>query len=90
MQSFPILKEKQVAIMRADTLKGYVLDESFAVANDDKQLVYTIINSFDEALTIANQIIKEHTNVECVIYDKDQKVVSFLRPRGLDPGVMYR
>ena len=35
MQIFPILKEEQVALMRADTIKGYVLDELFVVATDD-------------------------------------------------------
>jgi len=79
MQSFPILKDEQVALMRADIFKGCVLDELFLVARDDKQIVYTIINSFDEAIKIANQIIKEHTDVECVIYDRSQKVLSFLR-----------
>ena len=53
------------------------------VAIDDKQIVYTIINSFDEAIKTANQIIKEHTNVECVIYDGNQRVLSFLRPMAI-------
>jgi len=66
--------------MRADTLKGYVLDEAFVVATDNEQIVYTVINSHTEAEETAMQIIKEHKNVECVIYDSVQKVLSFLRP----------
>jgi len=80
MQNFPILKQGQVALMRADTLKGYVLDEAFVVATDNEQIVYTVINSHTEAEETAMQIIKEHKNVECVIYDSVQKVLSFLRP----------
>jgi len=84
MQSFPILKDEQVALMRADIFKGRVLDELFLVARDDKQIVYTIINCFDEAIKIANQVIKEHTDVECLIYDRNQKVLSFLRPKDIN------
>jgi hypothetical protein len=75
-----MLKEEQVALIRADTLKGYVLDELFAIATDDKQIVYTVVNDFEMAVAFANQIIEGHINVECVIYDKNQNVLSFLRP----------
>lgn len=80
MQNFPIIKSDQVVLMRADTHKGYVLDESLAVATNDKQVVYTVINDFNSAIALANQITKEHIDIECVIYDSNQKVLSFLRP----------
>jgi hypothetical protein len=42
--------------------------------------VYTVVNDFEMAVAFANQIIEGHINVECVIYDKNQNVLSFLRP----------
>jgi len=70
--------------MRADVMKGYILDENFIFATTDNQSVFTVMNSLEEALELANQILSERNDVECIIYGKDKAVLSFLRPKELN------
>lgn len=84
MQKFPRLINHQVALMRADVMKGYILDENFIFATTDNQSVFTVMNSLEEALELANQILSERNDVECIIYGKDKAVLSFLRPKELN------
>ncbi len=80
MKTFPIIEERQVVLVRVNTLTGHVLDELFVTVNDDNQAVYTVTDSLEEAVEIANQIVREHTEVECALFDSDQKVLSVLKP----------
>lgn len=78
MEPFRDLKGNQVALIRCQFATGHVLDESLSPAMSANQKMYTIFSSVGEALTYAKDIIKDRNDVECVIYDKDKKVVQYL------------
>ena len=75
MQKFPELKNNQVALLRADTRTGIVVDEMLSPVINDEQIVYTILDSYYEALKIAESIIENEDNVDCLIYGKNQDVL---------------
>jgi hypothetical protein len=79
MRQFPDLNDDQVAIMRADSLTGHVLDESFLLAVDDCQTVYTIADSLEDAIGIVDDLKAKNANVEFVIYGKDEVVLKFIQ-----------
>lgn len=78
MQEFPKLQINQVALMRADKNTGIVIDENFDFALRKDQKVYSVYNSYEEALTYANRISSERINVEIVIYDHNKEVIKFI------------
>jgi hypothetical protein len=81
MQKFPELKNSQVALLRTNSQTGLVLDEMLNLVTNDEQKVYTIFNSYYEALESAKSIMsKEENNIECVIYGKNQEVLFTLTP----------
>ncbi|HWZ04084.1 MAG TPA: hypothetical protein VNX40_10785 [Mucilaginibacter sp.] len=75
MQKFPELKNNQVALLRADALTGHVLDEQLKVVRNDEQHVYTVVNSYYEALGIAKAAMLKEMNIEYVIYGKNKEVL---------------
>jgi hypothetical protein len=79
MQQFPDLNADQVAIMRADSLTGHVLDENFELAIDDNQIVFTTVGSLEEAMAIVKNMKTERPNIEFVIYGMDKKVLKFVQ-----------
>ncbi|MBB6499993.1 hypothetical protein [Pedobacter cryoconitis] len=78
MQKFPELRKQQVALMRADTLTGHVLDDEFILALNNVQKVYTIFDNVELALEYAKSIILENQNIECIIYGSNEKVLHYL------------
>ncbi|RKR84191.1 hypothetical protein BDD43_4418 [Mucilaginibacter gracilis] len=78
MQRFPMLKETQVALSRADVNTGIVLDELNNYAVNDNQTVFTIFEDAIQALNTAKLIIAGNKKVECYIHDKDHKLLYFL------------
>lgn len=79
MHTFPSLKANQVALLRSDVKSGIVLDENLEMAVSDLQVVYTVFDDFDAAITASNELIKDG-RIECVIYGKDKAVVRYLSP----------
>lgn len=78
MKSFPLVNNQEVIIIWSEASTGIVLDKHFKYAlNDDE--VFTIIKSFEEALELANSILNERENVECVIYNSNQEVLKYLQ-----------
>ena len=75
MQKFPELKNNQVALLRANSQSGHVVDEMLNLATNDEQAVYTIFNSYYEALENAKSIISKENSTECVIYGKNKEVL---------------
>jgi hypothetical protein len=75
MREFPELKNNQVALLRVDAETGSIIDETLNLATNDKQKVYTIFNSYYDALTIAKSIMSKEKNTECTIYGKNQEVL---------------
>ncbi|WP_188938384.1 hypothetical protein [Puia dinghuensis] len=80
MQQFPVLRENQVVLMRAEFNTGHILDENLNLALHDGQIVYTIFDSIDTALAAAENIVKNGT-IECVIYTKDRELVKYVTPK---------
>jgi hypothetical protein len=81
IENFPELNDSEVAILRAESVTGHVLDENFVLAIDNSQKVFTIVSNVDEALKIAKNIIEEKKGIECVIYDQAKKVLYHLNPQ---------
>ena len=75
MQKFPDLKSNQVTLLRAEIATGHVVDENFKLANNDDQTVYTVFESEKEALNTAKKIVTEKKNIECIIYNANEKIL---------------
>ncbi len=84
MEKFPELKNNQVALLRANSLTGHVLDEILNLAVKDEQKVYTVFNSYHEALEAAKSITINDEDMECVVYGKDHEVLFYINPRRLE------
>ncbi len=78
MKEFPKLKENQTAILRAEISTGHVLDESFNIVVDNKQNVYTVFESVEEAINFSNKLLDEKPDIEIVIYGSEKQVLHFL------------
>jgi len=75
MQSFPNIIDKEVVLMLADRNTGVVLDDKYEFCISNLQKVYTVFNTFEDALAFIRKIKKEKSNIEFVIYGKDKKVL---------------
>ncbi len=80
MQKFPKLIDNQVALLRADARTGQVLDEAFKVVAGDEQKVYTVLNSYYEAVRFATAAMEVEKSVEFVIYGKNEETLFYLSP----------
>ena len=78
MEKFPGLREGQVALRRAELSTGIILDENYVYAVRDDQKVYSVFNDIDTALKIAQQIIAERNNIECVVCGQNGIVIEYL------------
>ena len=81
MEKFPNLNSNQVAMVFADPNTGHVLDVKFNLAINKDQSCYLIFNSKIEAIEYASQIVLNN-NVECVVYDSQQNVLSIIEKNG--------
>ena len=79
MQQFPILNENQFALLRAEFNTGHVLDENLQLALHDGQIVYTVFDNINDALAVAESIVKNGT-IECIIYSKDRELIKYIKP----------
>jgi len=78
MENFPELNGTEVALIRADSLTGHVLDENFDLALKDSQVVFSVFNDAAVALSFAQSIISQHRAIECVIYGKNKEVIHYI------------
>jgi hypothetical protein len=78
IEIFPAIEKKQVALSRADFNTGIVLDEDLKYATSSIQRIYTVLANFDEALRYANDIVVKNNNVECYIYDNENKFLKLI------------
>jgi hypothetical protein len=79
-RKFPDLKNGQVALIRVDYNTGIVLDENFKYATSDEQIVFTVFDSIDSALIVAQGIVKERIDVECSIFNESNQIINVVRP----------
>lgn len=84
MKDFPELRGQQVVLSRAEASTGIVLDEKFNYATNSQQIIYTIYENIAEGMTAAKLIVKDRTDIECYVHDKDEKLVYFLNSETLN------
>lgn len=84
IENFPELHNSQVALLRADTNTGHVLDEELNLAVNDHQKVFTRFDDAEIALVFAKSLILQNTQLECVIYTKGKKVLYHIGPEHLN------
>ena len=77
MESFPDLKDYEVALIRAEKHTGHVLDEKLSLALLDKQEVYTVFESLNKAQNYAKEILSSNQEIEIVIYSSTHKVLFY-------------
>lgn len=79
MEKFPQLAAGQVAVIRAESETGHILDESLKLVVSENQKVYTVLNDYEEALSLVYSIMEASKGkVECVIYNEQQEVLKYL------------
>ncbi|HKG08734.1 MAG TPA: hypothetical protein VKB19_19850 [Pedobacter sp.] len=71
MEEFPLLKNEQVSLLRADINTGTVLDKNYIYATTPDQEVYVVFDNIGLAIEFAKSVIMERNNVECGIYGND-------------------
>lgn len=81
MQTFPVLNSNQVALFRAEKKTGIILDEKFQYAINDEQSVYTIFDSFENAMLFAEKILASNGDVEIIIYSQKKDVLYYSNER---------
>jgi len=75
---FPKLHGSQVVLVRAEIKTGHVLDENFRISISQNQNVYTIFENIDLAISAAKLIVNKRRDVECNLYDKDDKFLQVI------------
>lgn len=80
MKDFPVLKDKEFAVIIADGKTGHVLNcEGKIYRGSSKDEVYW----FFDSLTAAKEFIKTRseldTTVEFLIYNKNKEIVEFIK-----------
>ena len=81
MERFPEIKDGQVVLLRAEFNTGHVLDEQLNLVISDNQKAYTVLNSVEEAIVFAKEILAENENrIECIIYNRNQEVLHYFNP----------
>jgi hypothetical protein len=84
MEKFPLLKNEQVALLRADINTGIVLDENYIYATRSDQKVYDVFDHIDSAIKFAKRILSERRDVECGIYGNDPVALLVLTQKNID------
>ena len=80
IQSFPMISGTQVVMVRDEIATGFVVDNDFNFIDNDEQEVFTIFEDINLAVDEANRIVKQHDYIECLIYDKDNKLIKHIAP----------
>ena len=84
LEGFPKLKKDQVALMRVENSTGIVLDDYLKWATAKTQKVYTIYDNVQDALNTAKLIVQQKENVECIIYEVNEKMLYMITPQNIN------
>lgn len=79
---FPRLDGTEVALLRAAYETGHVLDENYALAVNDSQVVYTVFPDLNAAMAYIKSAIEN--DIEYTIFDKDNKLFRHIKPPKLE------
>lgn len=86
MKSFPQVDKSNFVIMYCESNTGIVLDVQLNRCTNDNQEVYEIFSSLDSAVKHAKNIVTDNRNVECNIYDYENKIITSLDAKQLFAG----
>lgn len=84
MKEFPKLIGDQVALIKADINTGIILDDSYNYSVNPNDSIYIVLANKDDAIKLAKSIVLEKGNVECGIYDINQKMILNVDVRNVD------
>jgi hypothetical protein len=79
MQEFPILNAEQVAVIRAESGTGHILDDKFNLAIDDEQKVYTIFDTTKDALVFVEKELIKRQGFDLSIFDQAQNLLYYFQ-----------
>lgn len=79
MTNFPTIHDDQVALARAQKATGIILDEEFNIDISELKKVFTIFEGIQEAIDYIETIKSIRKDIEFIIYDKNQLVISFIQ-----------
>lgn len=79
IEEFPKIDNTKVVVIRADYNTGKVLDIDFKRVSSESKEIYTVFDSFNEAVSYCESMLKKKDKVEFVIYDNFQKVLRHIR-----------
>jgi len=83
MDQFPKLEGSQVALILAQHSTGIVLDETYKRVNvEENPDMYLIFEDVSKVQEYINSRISSASDVEFVVYDKNQKVIIYIPPPG--------
>ena len=68
-----------MAVLTAEKRTGHVYDVMLSLVTNDEQQVYKIFDNVEDARIYIDQFLKTDDQFEFVIYDKNQKPISFNR-----------
>jgi len=74
---FPKITHSQVALIRADTFTGNILDEKFNLYISDSQIGYSVFNSKEEAIIYIRKIQMKKENIEFTILNSNEEVIYY-------------
>ena len=82
MENFPNIQPGQFVVLFLNKNTGHIYDVDLTICDDnttDKQKVYVVLNSLDDATDYANKKVKadtrSHLDFGYLIYDHNQVVV---------------
>lgn len=76
---FPSMSKEQVALLRAESMTGHVLDNNFKIYNRSKGgEIYTVFNSLDLAKQYIEEQKIQHQGVEFCIYGINKEIIHII------------
>jgi len=75
------MTEGQVALVRANTQYGQVLNELFQLEQSDTKKVFTVFDSLQDAKKYAESFLNKTDEYEFVIYNSKNEVLAYLDPK---------
>lgn len=78
MEKFPIVDVNSIVLLCCEHSTGHILDVDFKLAISDDQKVFEVFSCYADAMFHAKEIVRKHENLECTLYNNDQKRVALI------------
>lgn len=79
-QPFPSVRNTQVVLLRNDLYTGIVKDINMDNAITEDQEIWTVYDDLETAVNVAKKIVGEFDFMECMIFDKNKKLLQEIHP----------